>query len=137
MKPKTPKSVTLQDLVGGHTLSGVDRDTEEIKTWGDQFEIAQCIRFVLGGKTYVAVEDPNDGYRSTMREIRLSEKPCLKTFPPVKVVGQMKGGGDYGQTNNTLQLIHAKTKAVILEVGTDNSDDYYPWYVATFNEENL
>lgn len=133
---KRPKTLTLEDLVGGHTLSGVDFDTTEIKTWSEEFQKAQCIRFVLGGKTYVAVEDPDDGYRSTMEEIRLSEKPCLKTFPGVKVVGRMKGSDGCGR-NNTLQLVHAKTGKVILEVGTDNVDDYYPWYVATFNEENL
>lgn len=45
-------------------------------------------------------------------------------FPPVRVMGKMKGADDY-RTNDTLQLIDVVTGKMVLEVGTDNSDDYY------------
>lgn len=129
---KYETDLELKDLVGTHSLSGVDFDNQEVKDWGDSFVLSQVIRFTLSRKTYVACENPDDGYRSTMRWIRLSEKPCATRFSPVKVVGSMKEGN-----NTTIEFRHSKTGEVVLEVGTDNQDDYYPWYVASFYPEKL
>lgn len=131
-------SLNLFDLLGEHVLSGVDFDKTEVKTWGDQFEIAQCIRFTLDGVTYIAVEDPEDGYRSTMREIRISETPCRTVlFPVVPVLVIKKPDDTYGQKNETLQFLNKVNGKVVLEVGTDNREDYYPWYVAAFFPQNI
>ena len=121
----------LNDLTGLHVLTGVDKDSTEVKQW-DGFELAQCIRFVLDGICYVATEDPNDGYRSTMEEIAVSSVPIKTQFPPVNVFGVMKDGN-----NETIMFLNTSTGKKVLEVGTDNIDDYYPWYVAEFYPENL
>lgn len=136
-------TINLTDLVGPHILSGVDRDTTEVQRWGDEFIKAQVLRFTLDGVTYMAVEDPDDGYRSSLDYVAISERPCSRQFEGVAVVGRMKvnGPGEEDdlsyQKNHTLQFFHATTGKLVLEAGTDNTDDYYPWYVAAFYEENL
>ncbi len=133
---KKTKTIKLEKLTGKHILSGVDFDTLEVKTWGENFEKAQAIRFILDGKTYIAVEDPDDGYRSSMDYLILSEISCVKTFEGVKVLGRMKSDGEW-EKNNTLEFVNISNGKLVLAVGTDNISDYYPWYVAEFHPENL
>ena len=125
----------LTDLVGNHILSGVDR----IKKPSDRsyyHEDYEVINFVLDGKTYTAIEDPEDGYRSCLQEIFVSEEPTLNTFPGQEVVGRMADNKD-GQINEILELIDVTTGKVVLAIGTANTDDYYPYWVADFNPENM
>jgi len=56
-------------------------------------------------------------------------------FPGVEVVVRKKPN-DYGE-NDTLEFINSKNGEVVLEVGTDNSDDYYPCFVANFYPEKI
>lgn len=126
----------LNELVGEHELSGVDTSTESVKEeWGDGFENCQAIRFRLDGITYMAIEDPDDGYRSSMGEIKPSGVEMKNVFPPVKVLCRMKPNDD--QVNETLEIIDVVNGQTILEVGTDNMDDYYPWFVASFWPERM
>ena len=60
----------LKDLVGLHELSGVDTTTEMIETWGENY----VVRFVLDGKTYKAIEDPEDGYRSHCKDLEVCDE---------------------------------------------------------------
>ena len=125
----------LQDLIGKHKLSGVDFSTETIKEEGWYEENCQVVNFVLDGKTYTAIEDPEDGYRSCMREIKVSNRRVGNMFEPIDVVGKMKAAGTY--TNDTIEFIDVITGKVVLEIGTDNWDDYYPYWVANFQPENM
>lgn len=128
--------VQLESLVGLHTLDALDFDSEPINTWSDHFKDASIMRFRLDGIAYTAVEDPDDGYRSAMDRLYVSDAPMKNTFPPVRVMCSMKAN-DRNQHNDTLQFLNAATGAVIAEVGTDNTGDYYPWFVAYFNPEAL
>ena len=76
-------TVTLKDLAGAHALNGVDLTNDKIKAWYDKdvYEDAQCFSFRLDEKTYTAIEDPSDGYRSSMQEIRVSDHALKNTFP--------------------------------------------------------
>ena len=129
--------VDLDSLVGGHMLDAVDMFTESVKkTYGDYYEDCELIRFRLNGTIYTAMEDPSDGYRSCMESLIVSPDAEMKNvFQPVQVVGRKKPNG-YG-TNDTLELIDVVTGKVVLEVGTDNSDDYYPSFVAAFFPANM
>jgi hypothetical protein len=128
------KNVPLESLVGSHCLSGVDRLSEPND---DRYEpIRQVFRFTLDGITYVATEDPDDGYRSSMRTFAVSAAPTKNTFPPVAVTGRMKPDTQY-ESNHTLQLVDDVTGEVVLEVGTDNVGDYYPGFVAEWRPELL
>lgn len=124
----------LQELVGLHKLSGVDMSNEKIKEeWGDSFEDCQVINFILDKKTYTAIEDPSDGYRSSMREIKLSKVVIKNVFKPVKVMGVMR----QDTSDDVIDFFDVKTGKVVLSVGTENLDDYYPGFVAFFNPENM
>jgi hypothetical protein len=123
----------LQDLVGEHTLDAVDFETEKISTWGEHFEDANVIRFRLDGVVYVAVEDPEDGYRSCLGELKLADTSSMTSvFPPIKVIGEYS---DYGEESDetVLRLKDVITKETVVEVGTDYSADYYPSFVSYFN----
>jgi len=126
----------LKDLVGEHELSGVDTTTERVKQYGDYYEDCEVVRFVLDGKTYKATEDPDDGYRSYLKELEVTDEKVANSFPPQKVVGKMKDDSDW-EKNDTIQFIDTTTGKVVLEVGTDNNDDYYPYCVLYWSPENL
>ena len=126
----------LKDLVGLHELSGVDSTTEKVKQWGDHYEDANVVRFVLDGKTYKAIEDPDDGFRSYCKELEVCDEVVSNNFPLQKVMGKMKDNSTY-EVNDVIQFIDVVTGKVVLEVGTDNIDDFYPYCVMNWSPENL
>lgn len=119
--------ISLESLVGPHVLTGVDTDLRESK-----YRAPDYIAFTLDGHTYLATEDPEDDYRSSMQSIELTDTPTKNTFVGVEVLGRMSSSG-----YPILELLNAKSGKVILEVGTDNADDYYPSWVARYSPENL
>lgn len=134
----------LQDLVGNHTLDAVDFSSEQVKTWGDEFEDCEVIRFRLDGKVYAATADPSDGYRSSMRDIALlGDVPVQNVFAPQAVVARYVSerpayeGADYNYQSDILELVDSATGQVVIEVGTDNADDYYPSFVSAFHPEAM
>lgn len=129
--------IELESLVGLHMLTGVDFETSRINTWGNEYEPCQVLNFTLDGKTYTAIEDPSDGYRSTLDRLLETDTPTKNVFAPVQVMAKMKDTSEYGQVDDTLILVDVKTGKLVLEVGTGNSDDYYPSFVANFIPENM
>jgi len=126
----------LNELLGPHKLTGVDMNNESLNTYGSYFEDCQVINFVLDGKTYTATEDPNDGYRSNMRDIVKSKYNVKNKFPPCKVLGVMREKDEH-HSHDILDLIDVKTNKVVLSVGTEDTDDYYPTWVGIFTPENM
>lgn len=57
------------------------------------------------------------------------------SFPAVRVLARKKPDGDY--VNDVLEFVDVETGKIILEVGTDNTDDYYPCFVGYFSPENM
>jgi len=128
----------LKDLVGEHLLDAVDFSDEQVKTWGDSFESCQVMRFRLDGKCYIATENPDDGYRSSMNELAVSDDAEMKNvFEPLKVSGRHRTKGQYGDEDDVLELIDAVTGKTVIEVGTCSIDDYYPGFVASFHPEAM
>ncbi len=118
----------LVDLQGSHALDAVDFGEMRTDEYGD----SQVCRFRLDGIVYAAIEDPDDGYRSSMKELLVDDSATMKnTFPGITVVGRHLTENNYG-TCDILQLIDIKTGELVLEVGTDDSEDYYPCFVANF-----
>jgi len=131
---------TLRSLVGPHVLDAVDFSTERVPTYGGYFENAQHCRFRLDGIVYIAVEDPSDGYRSSMEHLLLGSGEMTNVFPPLQVIARHRtesGEGWGHQTDDVLELVDAVTGKVVLEVGTENEDDYYPCFVASFHPEAM
>ena len=131
----------LKDLEGKHKLDAVDFSIESAKKWDEYYfeEDCQVCRFRLDGVVYMAVEDPEDGYRSCMRELFIDESAVMKnTFPPVDVVAtHINEMSDY-EAADILRIVSTdKDGGIILEVGTGNTGDYYPFFVADFRPENI
>lgn len=120
----------LADLVGEKMFSGIDFENDKVKALG--FD-GQCVNFILDNKTYTAVEDPQDGYRSSMREIKEGITQVRNIFPPVKVLARMKPDGKH----DVLELINIANGKTVFEVGTENYGDGYPYWVARFSPENI
>lgn len=127
----------LKDLVGEHILDAADFSTEQVKTWGEPFEACQVMRFRLDGKVYTATEDPDDGYRSAMKEITVGDLPMTNVFPPVRVVGRHRPFSEYGRSSDILELIDVGTGNTVIEVGTSGCHSYDPSFVANFRPESM
>jgi hypothetical protein len=129
-------TMELTELVGLHVLTGVDFGDQTIERYGS-LENSQVMNFVLDGVTYSAVEDPDDGYRSMMGSLLVSDVPVKNTFAGVTVMGIMRGPEQHGDGNDILDLYDVANAKPVLSVGTDYSDGYYPSFVAVFSPENL
>jgi len=132
-----PNTVELESLVGKHTLTAVGSGTESIKDWGDRFEDCQSLTFTLDGVTYSAVEDPDDGYRSSMRYLKVTDARPEYAITPHEVIATMRGKDEYGDDNDVMDFADAVTGKVVLSVGTLRIDDYYPAFVAEWTPQNL
>src|SRR6185312_11152734 len=104
--------VELKDLVGAHMLDAVDECTEQVQQWNESFEDANVLRFRLDGKVYTAVEDPGDGYRSSMQTIDVSEAEMKNVFAPVLVLATHRTDGSYGDEDDVLVLTDIETGKV-------------------------
>ena len=125
--------VELNELCGMHKLSGVDLGTTEYtNTWG-QTETTDAIRFILDGVTYEAIEDPDDGYRSYMRELRTTDEKVRYTFPSVDVLCSLSEECFV----DILCFRDVKNGKTILEIGTDCTDCYYPYCVFNWMPEKM
>lgn len=134
-----PAGVTLASLVGLHMLDAIDMDSIAMPRWeGDEsFEPSAVCRFRLDGTLYSAIEDPNDGYRSSMRDLRVGgSAPIRNVFGPVQVLCVYRDKQGYHESD-LLEFYDAANGKLVLTVGTDNSDDYYPSYVAAFRPEAM
>jgi len=125
----------LKAFIGEHVLDAVDFDEESVKAeYGDYYENCSVCRFRLDGNVYVAVEDPEDGYRSCLREIKIMPDATMKNvFPEGKVFARHRTEGEYSSKDDVIEFIDMTTGEVVLEIGTCDLDDYYPGFVANFN----
>jgi len=139
MNKKKGKPMELSDLVGHHLLTGVDNDREEIKReYEDTFDDCEVMRLCLDGVVYCAIEDPEDGYRSSMKELKILDNAQMSNvFEPVAVVGVHRTEGRGYEEDDVLELIDAYTGKVVVQVGTKNTNDYYPYFVNSFHPENM
>lgn len=123
----------LEDFVGKHLFSGVDyAETSEKEG------IGLNVLFCIDGVTYLAEEDEDDGYRSYMKELVVSEVPPKNTFSPEEVVCEHseKHESHNGECD-ILFINNAKTGELILKIGTEDTDDYYPYCVMEYYPENM
>jgi hypothetical protein len=129
----------LEELVGNYLLDAVDFSEETVKdNYGDGFEHCSVCRFRINSVVYIAAEDPADGYRSTMSDLKEDKEAVMKnTFPPVEVIGKYRDKGKWGNEDDIIEFIDVKTGKIVLEIGTENTDDYYPCYVASFHPEAM
>jgi len=120
----------LKSLKGEHMFSGVDYSKGK--------EGETNILFCLDGVTYIAEEDPDDGYRSYMKDLRISETPCKNTFEPERVFCDHTNKSSFmGYDSDILIIKNPFTANVILKIGTVDVNDYYPSCVMEYHPENM
>ena len=126
----------LKDLVGKHFLSGVEFSI--IKSTEEYGEDCNCIDFLLDGIIYSAVENPSDGYRLYMNDLEINRNGAniSNKFKSVEVYIIVRYKGDY-ERSDILDFYDVKTNKIVLSIGTDNIDDYYPCYIGEWTPENL
>lgn len=131
------ETLDLSDFEGQHLLSGVEFDTTDPRGWSDG-DKANRITLVIDDVPFGFVEDPNDGYRSTMECVELSDAIVNNTFEHILL--------DFTYINeehHELLVAHKpgmndkSLETAVLQVGTDNTDDYYPCYVDYWSPEKL
>lgn len=128
----------LSDFIGKHVLTGCQYGTiPKRNEWQDSDP--NTVDFILDGKAFSAIEDPSDGYRSSMDEIMESRDISFitNTFEPCEVLGSMRGKSEYGDNNDVVDFIDTTTGKIVLSIGTTNYDDYYPCFEGTFTPENM
>ncbi|MDE7398956.1 MAG: hypothetical protein K2N06_05445 [Oscillospiraceae bacterium] len=118
---------TLESLCGEHTFSGCELIEED--------GCGVCL-FTLDNITYKAIEDPDDGYRSFCNDIQISEQKPNCTFPGIRVLYHMMEDDNWG-CNNVLVIRDILNGKIILEVGTKNTGDYYPYCHFHYTPENM
>ena len=88
-------------------------------------------QFKLDKVAYEALEDENDGYRSCLGAVVVKdiEKSIFfrTAIASVWLVYDLEGSFD------GYRLVDVKDSHVWLRFGTDNSDDYYPWFVFEYS----
>lgn len=72
----------LSNLVGRHTFSGIEFGSMAQKGYFDEEQECQFVKFTIDSVHYMAIEDPDDGYRSRCRELQVSDTPPKFSFPP-------------------------------------------------------
>ena len=92
--------------------------------------------FRLNGQNYAIYEDPDDGYRSWC-EIEATDLPCKNTFPPQEVFVMLYDKEEAYGKNEGIAIYNIDDASLILKLGTDNYDDYYPTARMEFHPENL
>lgn len=125
----------LKDLLGEHILTGVEFGQLEKGEFDEDYP--NTVDFILDGKIISAIENPCDGYRSSMKEL-IENRPGVEInnrFDPVKVVGITRN--EEGYEDEVIDFFDSITKKIVLSVGTRHHDDYYPSFVQEWNPENL
>lgn len=125
----------LKDLCGKHILQGIDRKNYTRVEYGREIT-SEAVWFRLDNVTYLAAEDPDDGYRSMCEELAIVEEEPRFKVPDIQVFCDMKPNGRF-EDNEILVIRDANNGKVVLEIGTDYYDSYYPVFVCEYHPENL
>ena len=117
-------------------LTGVDTSTVTI--WDEE---VNSILVEVDGVIYEAYVNPDDGYRS-WGAFYESKKTIRNHFPPQELDYELFEIDEYEDEEclwKTKRTIHEFTYNgnVVLRIGTDHSDSYYPYAIFSWHPENL
>ena len=131
----------LKDLVGNHLMTGIETGTAKRNCWGDKLINCNYVKFRLDGITYMAVEDPEDGYRSCCEELEIVDEECKTALPAILVECKMREDAYANswceEKNDILEFYDVANKQMFMAVGTGNIADYYPYFVFEYTPELL
>ena len=126
----------LKDLCGKHIFSGCQLCTEKNTDKYSFYDSCNVCLFTLDGITYKAIEDPDDGWRSYCSSIEISNVKPKYSFEGIEVDCSMKPD-DINGYHNILVVKDTITEKVVLEVGTGNIGDWYPYCHFSYHPENM
>lgn len=128
---------SFNELVGEHEFSGVETGCMDYKDeFGWETKNCQYVKFTLDGTHYVAVEDPEDGYRSCCGIFQTELTPPRYSFESIKVICSMMPNEPYCN-NDVLVVTDVITDKVILEIGTTDIGDWYPGFHFVWRPEDM
>lgn len=96
------------------------------------------VAFEIDGTVYMVWEDGNDGYRSSAGPLMsFSGSPYQigwnnAEYAAWPVVVSHRTKSEYGGEDDVIEIRMAETGDLVLVVGTENVDDYYPSFVASY-----
>lgn len=144
MTTAAEKSVSFESLLGEHRLMGVAMVTRPVS---DPEDSGNGIAFNLDNIAYVCWEDSNDGYRSSMgalmqvpvEDIRMLSQVAGQFGKGIPVLARMMPNdpGTWDGKNDVLEFVDTRNSEVILRVGTENTDDYYPSAIMNWLPERI
>lgn len=127
----------LESLRGAHILSGVAFGGRTIKNWFDRNETVTTMFFILDGKVYAAQEDPDDGYRSYLGALTVdSDKTEFRKAGGIEFSG-VAVYANWDKDNDVMVFTDTVSGRIVLEVGTNHEDNYYPYCVSNWYPQNL
>lgn len=114
----------LNDFVGKRKFSGIDSYSGE---YGNGYIIQ------IDGKNYIIVEVEVDGYRSYLGEIKEVNDKIDNVFEPIDVICRIEDS----EYSDILNVVDCETNEIILIIGTEDCDDYYPICVMCWYPEKM
>lgn len=122
--------MNIIDITTLHNKEGILTNVD----FGSNEDGGNTVSLTLNDKTYTISENPDDGYRSYHREnVVVSDKNTRKNFEiPVKISYEC---GNYNFDG--IHIIDARNGEIILEIGTNVTCNYYPYFVGNWVPENI
>ena len=122
------EGIPFKDLYGIHILSGCEYSFDK-----NGFS---SLKFILDETTYEAVEDPHDGYRSSLGGVYRTTENCKLNIPDIKVEIMKCPEDDLDGIQFVVRENDYSARNVIT-IGTDHYDAWYPCAVMNFSPENF
>jgi hypothetical protein len=89
--------------------------------------------FNIEGITFKVLADPDDGYRSHLGVVEYGDQSSAiffrKPIAKVRIETYEGRSQDYVKADQGYKLVDVEDNHTWLEFGTDNTDDYYPYFV--------
>jgi len=114
-------------------LSGWDNGPK-MSSDRNYYQDANSVLFILDGVTYQAIEDPDDGYRSSLSEIFITDLKCNK-FNPHIVNAKYRIEPFY--RHDIIDFYDIITNKIVMSLGTNHEDSWYPCCEMYFDPKNL
>jgi hypothetical protein len=125
--------VTLESFIGLRTLRAIGQAM--ITSEGYPHDTVQQIVIDVDGILYEFTEGSNDGLRSSLgslRSVRTTPHRMAVIDPPLVVHFHHRARGDRDGAD-CIYAINERTGLVVLDIGTDNIDDYYPSFIFSWD----
>lgn len=126
--------MTLDDLVGIHIVDGVGEYIA--KSTAPYKEDSRVFLLRVDGRVHVFREDADDGYRSMLGSIDVLEDDngdvgrVVPIEPRSCRFVKRAQRQDCVGVDDVLAVSDCATGAVMLEIGTEDTDDYYPSFIS-------